>query len=120
MRHTDDDSQTMSYTTQGELKIKNKYCSSSLSSYDDDNSSTLSWATQHGKYVSLFEPEVPWHISKLKDINSNNNSTENIKNTEPFDDNKDNKSPLFNFNTTISSLLFLIILLMIIRYYIKS
>lgn len=120
----DDDSQSMSYTTQGELKINNKYCASLLSSLTssshDDNASIISWTTQHGKYVSLFEPETPWHISKMKDIttSSSDRSPDIIDKKEKFNNNE-NKS-FFDFNTIASSLLLLIVLLIIIRYYIKS
>lgn len=129
----DDDSQSISYSTQGELIINGKTCSprkgwttgcnerTSESSSCDDSISVMSWATQHGKHVSLFEPETPWHIMKMKNIMSSSSEPSEATPEKPKEEFQENDQKRFlDFNTIACSLLFLIVFLFIIRYYLKS
>ena len=107
------DNDTISYTAQGELRRNN-------SSTESDNISC------HGKYVSLVESDSPWYTEKINQFLtkkpeiikenmsdlSNNNLNNNIV--------PDKDSKLINFNTIVSSLFILILLLFAIRHYIKN
>ena len=114
----DDDSQSISYSTQGELIINGKTCSSQS---HDDSISVISWATQHGKHVSLFEPDTPWHIIKMKNIMSSSSESSDVQPEKPKEEFQENEQKNFlDFNTITCSLLLLIVFLFVIRYYLKS
>ena len=137
----DDDSQSVSYTTQGEL-ITNKFsqCKQKWFPYVDNyisysnndinsinGDSLSSWKTQIGKYVNLIEPDNPWHIIKMNNhltensIDNNIDSFNNIPNVPNVPNVQKEeiveKKSIIDFNTIMCSLIFLIIFLIIIRYY---
>jgi hypothetical protein len=85
----------------------------------------MSWATQHGKYVSLFEPDLPWHTIKMKECSPEDILVqEQILEQKPDqipeqkkEDFTEKKSNIIDFNTIACLLLLLIIILVAIRYY---
>lgn len=108
-----DNKSSISYTAQGELKRNSTESDSIISC--------------HGKYVSLFESDSPWHEMKMKNIhlyeipkvNEEFNKDINIQEKKEEFNKEDYTKKLINFNTIVSSLFLLIIFLFIIRYYIK-
>lgn len=87
-------------------------------------SDSISWLTQHGKYVSLFEPDSKWHEVKMKNIQFKEENKEENKDKNKERDDKDIiekfDKKLINFNTIVSSLFLLILFLVIIRYHVKN